>query len=339
MSSDMPRGGVSGQGGRRASNPVRLAAHFLTVAEEGHVGRAAARLEIAQPPLSQSLRRFEELLGAQLFVRHAKGVTLTPAGRRAVPRARALVESESALRASVAEPMERDRPVLLVAPEIPDEWVLRWAPSADLLVRRAPSNQAIQALDVPVGAGDGRRGSAHLAVVVAPSVTGRHDAGPVVSLPQWLVASEAGQPMTAAVSAAGAAGTRASPVAPAGRRDLDAAAIRAILDRPVAAFPRSWQPSAHDLLEDELRAAGSRAHPVLAQVPDRTAALVEVLSGGMLMLSPTPDVPPGLVAHALPEGRLPLRLRVVTAAGGGGADASLLRVAAREIAADLRGLS
>lgn len=339
MPPDISWVGASGQGGRRASNPVRLAAYFLTVAEEGHVGRAAVRLEIAQPPLSQSLRRFEELLGAQLFVRHAKGVTLTPAGRRAVPRARALVESESALRASVVEPMGQDRPVLLVAPEIPDEWVLRWAPSADLLVRRAPSNQAIQALDAPDGAGGGRGDSAHLAVVVAPSVTGRHDAGPIVTLPQWLVTSEAGQPIPAAVSTAGAACTSASPVAPAGRRDLDAAAIRAILDRPVAAFPRWWQPSAHDLLEDELRAAGSRAHPVLAQVPDRTAALVEALSGGMLMLSPTPEVPPGLVAHTLPEGRLPLRLRVVTAADGGGADASLLRAAAREIVSDLRGTS
>ena len=77
MSADMPLGQRTSRGGRRSSNPVRLAAYFLTVAEEGHVGRAADRLGIAQPPLSQSLRRFEELLGVQLLARHPKGVTLT----------------------------------------------------------------------------------------------------------------------------------------------------------------------------------------------------------------------------------------------------------------------
>jgi DNA-binding transcriptional LysR family regulator len=54
---------------------------FLTLAEEGHVGRAAARLGIEQSPLSRRLRALEEAVGVKLFDRTPRGITLTPAGR------------------------------------------------------------------------------------------------------------------------------------------------------------------------------------------------------------------------------------------------------------------
>ncbi len=54
---------------------------FLTLAEEGHVGRAAARLGIEQSPLSRRLQSLEAALGMKLFDRTPKGITLTPAGR------------------------------------------------------------------------------------------------------------------------------------------------------------------------------------------------------------------------------------------------------------------
>jgi DNA-binding transcriptional LysR family regulator len=54
---------------------------FLTLAEEGHVGRAAARLGIEQSPLSRRLQALEEAVGVKLFDRTPRGVTLTAAGR------------------------------------------------------------------------------------------------------------------------------------------------------------------------------------------------------------------------------------------------------------------
>lgn len=68
---------------------LRHLRHFLVLAEEQHFARAAARLGMQQAPLSQSIRRLEEALGARLFDRSPQtGTRLTPAGRRMLPRAR-----------------------------------------------------------------------------------------------------------------------------------------------------------------------------------------------------------------------------------------------------------
>lgn len=59
---------------------LRLLRAFLAVCDERNVGRAAARLYVSQPSLSQDIRRLERDVGFVLFVRGPKGMSLTPAG-------------------------------------------------------------------------------------------------------------------------------------------------------------------------------------------------------------------------------------------------------------------
>lgn len=63
--------------------------YFITVAEEGQMTRAAAKLHLAQPALSQAIAQLESELGLQLLERHARGVTLTAEGEAFLPKARA----------------------------------------------------------------------------------------------------------------------------------------------------------------------------------------------------------------------------------------------------------
>ena len=76
--------------------------YFVMVAETGHMTRAAERLGIQQPPLSQQIRALEERLGVRLLRRHPKGVDLTDEGQVFLTEARRLLADAEALEQRMA---------------------------------------------------------------------------------------------------------------------------------------------------------------------------------------------------------------------------------------------
>lgn len=81
----------------------RLLRAFVTVAEELHFTRAAARLYVAQQALSRDVRRLERELGAELFVRTTRQVTLTADGERLLPHARRVLQVQDDLLAAFGQ--------------------------------------------------------------------------------------------------------------------------------------------------------------------------------------------------------------------------------------------
>jgi DNA-binding transcriptional LysR family regulator len=142
---------------------------FVAVAEELHFGRAASRLHMAQPPLSQRIRALERTLGVSLFERSSRSVTLTDAGRRLLPEARLLLRRAEALPALSRGSTTADEESLLVAfpPDLPAEIV---AEAVRVFERRGPEGTRLELQALPAAAVSRalESGGLHVAVVRQP---------------------------------------------------------------------------------------------------------------------------------------------------------------------------
>jgi LysR family transcriptional regulator, nitrogen assimilation regulatory protein len=131
---------------RREDLELRELRHFAILASSGNFGRAAQQLKISQPTLSHQIRKLEDALGTQLLVRHARGVTLTPAGSCLLERLDTIMhllaaplqhEGEDAVHGTVSLAMPAEVAPLLV-PALIAAFHRRW-PQVALDVKEAAS--------------------------------------------------------------------------------------------------------------------------------------------------------------------------------------------------------
>jgi len=99
---------------------------FVVVAETGSVTAAAGRLYLTQPAISASLKRLQSAVGAPLFARQGRGVSLTARGARLLDRARPLLSAliDAALAPPAFDPTESDRTVRIGLADSTETWLL-----------------------------------------------------------------------------------------------------------------------------------------------------------------------------------------------------------------------
>lgn len=261
---------------------LRHVTFFVVIAEERHFGRAADRLGITQPPLSQGLRRLESHLGARLFERSAREVTLTPAGRALLGPAEAFVAASEALRRRAVEHSATAGTVRLgVVGVLPPAVVAALAAA----VREAAGHEVDTVVAPTVELADRvAAGRCNLAVVRHPGVLSDLAAGPVARLPTRLLVPASR--------------------APGGR--LRWAALR---DLALALPPRAHHPAAHDQLVDAVARRG--VDPRVIAVEDDRAVLAAVAAERAFTVGP--DLAAGVagVASLAPADPITIRVRPV----------------------------
>jgi DNA-binding transcriptional LysR family regulator len=240
------------------SADLRLLRYFVTVAEELHFGRAAARLHMTQPPLSQAIAQLEDDLGAALFLRDRRSVALTPAGDVLLPEARRLLAAAAELPELVRRAAAGEEGRL----------ALSFVSSADYSVlppflqryrARYPRVQiALQEATSDVQVDDLLHGRIDAGLVIPPLPDQAQN-----ELAYLKVLSE---PLILA--------------APSGTlRGKGPVALKSVPRLPLVIFPRKIAPALHDAILACLRAAGLT--PPVAQEAIQMQTIVSLVSAGM----------------------------------------------------------
>jgi DNA-binding transcriptional LysR family regulator len=242
---------------------LRQLRYFVAVAEELHFRRAAERLHISQPPLSQQIRALEEELGFALLVRTRRRVELTPAGAAFLRDARALLTE---LDAAVATARRIDAgqtgrlritfvgsALLSIVPGTVERF-RRSRPGVELELHERATVDQLRAV---------RAGVADVGLVRPPIEDDGELRTATVLRERTVAALPAGHPLAAA-------------------RRL---ALRRLAAEPLVLFPRDQAPGFHDLLVDSLAGAGGVPR-VIQYAPEMLTIIGLVAAGTGVSLVP-----------------------------------------------------
>lgn len=286
--------------------------YFAVVAEERSLRKAAERLFMSEPPLSRQIRALEERLGCALFVRHSRGLALTPEGERALETLRPLLALQTRIFGELAQLAAGAPPCGIGFTTAVDQGIfsaleteLRAARGERLCLVRAPSPRLVREL---------LRARLDAAVVALPQE--------FPPLPDGLSVTPLGheEPLVAVLPEAWPCCRKLRRGRPLRLRDLDGA--------PLFWFRREQNPAWFDQTQAVFRHAGF-APRLLPEAPEHEVLLARIARGEAMGLFPASFAAigrHGVVYAPLAEAPL-LRLRLGLVAdmrrldGGGMADA------------------
>jgi DNA-binding transcriptional LysR family regulator len=230
---------------------------FVAVAEERHFGRAAARLHMAQPPLSQQIRRLEDELGATLLHRTTRSVELAPAGEVLLVRAREILAAVDSAAEDARRAARGEFGRLAVGFTGSATYAL--LPSVAAALRRSLPGVM---LDL--------RGELLTPAQVEGLLDGTLDLGllrPPVREGDLAVEVVRSEPLVAVLP-------EAHPLAAA-----DAVPLEELADEPFVVYPSHFRSVVHDAVEETCAAHGF--HPRVALEVSETATLVSFVAAGL----------------------------------------------------------
>lgn len=250
---------------------LRQLRYFVAVAEERHFGRAAQRLSMTQPPLSQAIRALEDALGVALFARTKRTVELTPVGTDLLPEVRKLLAAADGLRPRAQSLARGEAGSLALAfvstadygllPNLLREFAARH-PHVRLQLAEATSDVQIEEL-----------------------VAGRTDAGLVIApLPPRHAAMLSympvmREPLVAALPSSAVRARRGrAPAVPPDWEDVPVS-IAELAELPLVIFPRHLAPGFYDIITGCYGAAGLT--PRIGQEAIQMQTIVSLVSAGM----------------------------------------------------------
>jgi DNA-binding transcriptional LysR family regulator len=252
---------------------LRQLRYFVAVAEELHFRRAAARLHISQPPLSQQIAALEDEIGCRLLERTRRRVELTPAGEAFLRDARATL-AELDVAVSTARAIDAGQEgvlrvgfvgsaLLSIVPSTVQRF-RRARPGVEIELRERSTVEQLRAVST---------GLVDVGLVRSPIETDESLHTEVVMRERTVAALPEGHPLAR----------------------LRRVPLRRLVSQPLVLFPRRQAPGYHDLLIGRLAATGSTPH--VAQYAPEMMTIIGLVAAG-IGVSPVP----ASVAHLAIDG-------------------------------------